>query len=382
VQVDEYFRDKDSFLGKMEVIKFEVPKVTVRKDYPYNGPWRSEPYGTDTSFKRTFIIEYPTKNKEQMEAIVEILKHNGNFKRMWGEHANLHFAPSKDENETSQTTLQRWHSICEAHNSTILSMGLVRFNDVINPDFKVEVKYLKTSRNKGEFMSLRDVLHSVSVPGSSKTVQVIHGICRAPDGGFEAAVADSIPFARTMAANMSSHLAGWISGYLKTKGWKQDSIKQLLRKSFTTQSIIAAENSTFNKHTGVVTSAAMDAVDRELLDLRDSWVDMSLGHGSVQENAAVNDDSAAAAFNWEDGASVGTMRSNVGDSDADSSVVYDDSDEVSDEEDDDEVGSREDGSDEGSNDEYASADDIEYEENEQEEDDMNEEESGSENAED
>jgi hypothetical protein len=260
-------------------------------------------------------------------------------------------------------------------------MGLVRFNDLINPDFKVEVKYLKTSRNKGEFMSLRDVLHSVSVPGSSKTVQVIHGICRTPDGGFEAAVADSIPFARTMAANMSSHLAGWISGYLKTKGWKQDSIKQLLRKSFTTQSIIAAENSTFNKHTGVVTSAAMDAVDRELLDLRDSWVDMSLGHGSVQENAAVNDDSAA-AFNWEDGASVRTMRSNVGDSDADSSVVYDDSDEVSDEEDDDEVGREEDGSDEGSNDEYASADDAEYEENEQEEDDMNEEESGSENTED
>jgi hypothetical protein len=43
VQVDEYFRDKESFLGKMEALKFEVPKVTVRKDYPYNGPWRSEP---------------------------------------------------------------------------------------------------------------------------------------------------------------------------------------------------------------------------------------------------------------------------------------------------------------------------------------------------
>jgi hypothetical protein len=214
-----------------------------------------------------------------------------------------------------------------------------------------------------EFMSLRDVLHSVSVPGTLKNVQVIHGICRAPDGGYEAAVSDTIPFARTMAGNMSSHLAGWISGYLKTKGWKQESIKQLLRKSFTTQSIVAAESSTFNKHTGVVTSTAMDAVDRELLDLRDSWVDMSLGHGSVQENAAVTEDSAA-AFNWEDGASVGTMRSVAENSDA-SSVVYDESDEVSEEEFEDE-GSRSDGSDEESEGEEISGDD----DSEQEEEDQ------------
>jgi hypothetical protein len=166
-----------------------------------------------------------------------------------------------------------------------------------------------------------------------------------------------------MAGNMSSHLAGWISGYLKTKGWKQESIKQLLRKSFTTQSIVAAESSTFNKHTGVVTSTAMDAVDRELLDLRDSWVDMSLGHGSVQENAAVTEDSAA-AFNWEDGASVGTMRSVAENSDA-SSVVYDESDEVSEEEFEDE-GSRSDGSDEESEGEEISGDD----DSEQEEEDQ------------
>jgi hypothetical protein len=102
---------------------------------------------------------------------------------------------------------------------------------------------------------------------------------------------------------------------------------------------------------------------------------MSLGHGLVQENAAVTEDSAA-AFNWEDGASVGTMRSAAGNSDA-SSVVYDDSDEVSEEEFEDER-SRSDGSYEGSEEEELSGDaESEQEDEDQSKDSLN----GSENDE-
>lgn len=335
IQAEQYLHDEEGFLGTLEAAGFKVPKVTVRKDYPFNGPWRKDEYGTDTRFKQVFYIEYPTQNAEQMEAIVAILKKSGKFRETWGQHASLHFAPPKDEELTSHTTLQKWHSICEAHNSTILSMGMIRLNDVINPDFKVEVNFLKSSKNKGERMSLRDVLHSITVPGESKNVQIIHGIARAPDGGYEAAFADTIPLAKKMAANIASHPAGWISGYLKNKGWKADSIKQLLRKSFTTESIVAADTSTFNRHTGEVTSTAVDATDQELRDIQDSWVDMSLGHGKADTvvDAAITGESAA-AFNWEDGASVGTLKSNpdMADSDAEGSVVYsDEEEEVNDE---------------------------------------------------
>lgn len=245
----------------------------------------------------------------------------------------MHLAPPKEEEKVSHTELKTWHRICDSHSATMLSMGMVRLDDIKDPDVMVAVRYCKPSKKgRPAEMSLREVLHSIQVSGNNKPHQVFHGMCRAPDGGWEAEVADTNPLAKTMGRNVATHCAGWVLGYVTSKGWHKDSITELMKKSFTTSAVVSAQKATWDKRTGQVTSEDMDEVDMELRNVTESWVDMSLlqaGKAVVQEDAVLESGDMA-AFNWEEGASVNTMTPQSVASDNEASIVNSSSDEEDD----------------------------------------------------
>lgn len=322
--------DPEGFLGTLEHAGRKFPRINVKLDYPFNGPFEKTKDGYDTRFKRAFIIEYALADKEHVETAVKQFKRAGLLNKFWGEHAQMHLAPPKDEDSVGQTELNTWHRICDSHSATMLSTGMVKLDDIKNPDVMVAANYWKPSKkDRPAQMSLRDVLHSIKVSGNNKPHQVFHGMCKAPDGGWEAAVADTSPLAKTMGRNVATHCAGWVLGYITNKGWHKDSIPELMRKSFTTSAVVSAQKATWDKKTGQVTSEDMDEVDKELRNVTDSWVDMSLlqvGRAVVQESAVLESGDMA-AFNWEDGASVKTMTPQTDASDNEANIVDSSSDE-------------------------------------------------------
>ena len=225
-------------------------------------------------------------------------------------------------------TLDKWYSICESHNATMLSMGMLRLDDIKNPDVEVPVAYWKKSKaGQMDRASLRDMLHSVEVTSPTdpgKKIQVIHGLCRTPDGGYETATADTNLQAKTVARNIGAHACGWVKGYMEAIGVKRESITALLCQSFSTAAIVSAQSSKWDKKTGQVTSDAVDDIEMELRAVEASWVDMSFvrNPGTATEDAKLQAGDMA-AFPWEDSASVNTLHSaKTGDgSDAESSFV-------------------------------------------------------------
>ena len=236
--------DKNSYLGKKQESKVKFPPLDVQLEYPYNGPWEKTKDGEDTRYKRMFRTQYATHDKVHVETGINLFKKSGKLIEYWGQHANLHYAADKDDEKTSTTTKKKWHSICDSHSATMLSMGMMALDDLKNPDEKVKMEYWKTSKkDRVEYMSIRDVLHSVKVPGpNEEDVQVVHGICLSSEGYYEMATADTVPLAKAAAKNISSHCGGWVRGYLANKGVKKACIERLLRKSFTTSSFRAALN--------------------------------------------------------------------------------------------------------------------------------------------
>jgi hypothetical protein len=336
IQKDYYIQDKESYLGKMEAAGRKFPKINLKLDYPFNGPFEKRD-GKDTRYKRVFVVEYAYDDKVQVETAVQLYKKSGRLSQHWGEHANIQIAPSKDPDITAATTVEKWHSICDSHSATMLSTGIVRLDGIKNPDVKVPIEYWKKSnRARADELSLRDVLHSIKVQGAEKDIQVFHGLCKSPDGGYEAACADTNPIAKTQARNVAAHTAGWVLGYVTGKGWKKECIRAFMKKAFNTSAVISAQKASWDKRTGQVTSDDLDEVDQELRNVTDSWVDMSLltGGTDAAQDAAL-DSGDMAAFDWEAGASVRTMNSRGVESTSDTeggSLVNSDEDEQSDEE--------------------------------------------------
>jgi len=330
-QESVYEFDPDCYLGRKQAAKKSIPTIAVKLDYPFNGPWEKAKKGQDTRYKRAFILEYALEDETYVETLMSEFKKAGKIKEYWGQHANYHHAPSKDTESVANTVKLKWHRICDTHSCTMLSTGIVMLSDVKDPDRKIKVDCWKPRpAGKMEYMSLRDVLHSIKVTGvEGKEIDVFHGICPAPGGGWEAGVASSIPQAHALATNIAAHTAGWILGYIKWKGWREDCCKLFLRQSFTSSGVTSAESSTWDKNTGVVSGAeTMDETDLELQEIEHSWVDMSLLNPSKAEDSAVKEGEMA-AFSWAEGGSVKTLTSGKQSevaSDADTSVV-DSSDE-------------------------------------------------------
>jgi hypothetical protein len=109
-----------------------------------------------------------------------------------------------------------------------------------------------------------------------------------------------------------------------------------MKKLFNTSAVVLAQRASWDKRTGQVTSDDLDEVDQELRNVTDSWVDMSLltrGTEAVQDAALDSGDMAA--FNWEVGSSVRTMKSRGAESNSDtegSSLVNTSEEEYSEEE--------------------------------------------------
>jgi hypothetical protein len=145
--------------------------------------------------------------------------------RFWT-HANVVRAPEKDTDE--QNAPQQPFSTTFYGNSCLLE-------DLINPDVEVEVGYWKSTHasyrhSKKASVSVCGVLHSLTVSGAEGPVQVFHGLCCKTNGqGYEAAVSSIVPFAYSLAKNISAHLAGWLYGYLKELGWSSETITNLIR---------------------------------------------------------------------------------------------------------------------------------------------------------
>jgi hypothetical protein len=325
-QKDYYLQDKDSVLGRREAAGKPFPKIYVKVDYPFNGPYEKMKAGQDSRYKRVFVIEYSSEDQVHVETAATLYKKSGRLNQFWGEHANIQIAPDKDPDITAATTLEKWHSILDSHNATMLSFGMIRLDGIKSPDTMVPVSYWKSSsKPRPDKVCLRDILHSIKVSGTERDVQVLQGLVRTPDGGFEAAVADTNPMAKAQARNIAAHPAGWVLGFINSKGWKKESVEKFMKKAFITSAVVSAQQSSWDKKTGQVSSDDLDEVDQELRNVTDSWVDMSLlsaGKGVVQEHAVL-DGADMAAFDWEAGASVKTMSNSVGGelSDNDTSFV-------------------------------------------------------------
>jgi hypothetical protein len=89
------------------------------------------------------------------------------------------------------------------------------------------------------------------------------------------------------------------------RGYKKEMIAKLLQGSFTTESVLAAQNAVWDKKTGMVASSHISDEELHFRQVQDSWVDMTLGKTEEENNveAAVNAGDLM-AFNWEEGASV------------------------------------------------------------------------------
>lgn len=91
-QKDVHEFDPESYLGRKEAAKKKIPTLTVKLDYPFNGPWEKTKDGQDTRYKRTFVVEYSTDDEVYVETIMAEFKKAGKIKEYWGEHATYHFS--------------------------------------------------------------------------------------------------------------------------------------------------------------------------------------------------------------------------------------------------------------------------------------------------
>jgi hypothetical protein len=315
IQKMEFARDPASLLGMREEAGKPFPMIVVKREYPYNGIWEQRKEGeySDSRYKMAFQLQYAVEHTEIVELASKIYKRSGWINRDFGQHATSIRAPEKDKT-TDETSLLRYHQALTSHQAVMLSSGLTCFSDVTNPDYEVEEEFWKKStRSSAEppaeppkKVSLRDIVHSITVPGATKPIQVFQGMCRKANGqGYEVGFAATSPLAKTLARNVSEHSCGWFRGYMAHKGYKKEMIAKLLKGSFTTESVLAAQNAVWDKKTGMVTSSHLSDEDLHFRQVQDSWVDMSLGKvGEENEaDAAVNAEDLM-AFNWEDGASV------------------------------------------------------------------------------
>jgi hypothetical protein len=192
-------------------------------------------------------------------------------------------------------------------------MGILALEDLINPDVEVDVTYWKRTTQASDRCpkkaSVRSVLHFLTVPGAEGPVHVFHGMCRKTNGqGYEVAVSSIVSLAYSLAKNISQHAAGWLYGYLKELGWSKESITKLLIKSFTTESVRAAQESSWDRKTGVVTSSHISEEDQHLCQLQNSWIDLNLGRpDSYKELDATVDVGDMMAFNFEEALSLKSL---------------------------------------------------------------------------
>jgi hypothetical protein len=162
LQKDYYIQDKESYLGKMEAAGKKFPKINLKLDYPFNGPFERRD-GQDTWYKRVFVVEYAFDDKLHVKMAVQLYKKSGRLSQHWGEHPNIQIAPSKDPDITATTAVEKWHSICDSHSATMLSTGIVRLDGIKNPDVKVPIEYWKrSSRARADELTLHEVLHAPS----------------------------------------------------------------------------------------------------------------------------------------------------------------------------------------------------------------------------
>lgn len=162
LQKDYYIQDKESYLGKMEAAGKKFPKINLKLDYPFNGPFERRD-GQDTRYKCVFVVEYAFDDKLHVETAVQLYKKSVRLSQHWGEHANIQIAPSKDPDITAATAVEKWHSICDSHSATMLLTGIVRLDGIKNPDVKVPIEYWKrSSRARADELTLREVLHAPS----------------------------------------------------------------------------------------------------------------------------------------------------------------------------------------------------------------------------
>lgn len=152
-------------------------------------------------------------------------------------------------------------------------------------------------------MSLRDVLHSVKVAGDidGKGCSTRRGF-----GGWSSKLHSH--GTHYYGTNIAAHLAGWVFGYLKMKGWKEDCIKLLIKQSFTALACALSEKSSWDRKTGVVKSDQIDETEQELLEIEQLWVDMTLLNTCKVEDSQVKDGEMV-AFDWAAGGSIKTMTS-------------------------------------------------------------------------
>jgi hypothetical protein len=314
IQRREHSRDVTSFLGRYHSKSAIFPSIVIRREFPYNGLWEERKEGEykDSSYKQAFTLECSVSDIEQVEYAAKIYKRSGQLKADFGEHATMVRAPEKGNKGTDETVREKYHQMLASHQAVQLSTGIIALPDVINPDYMVDVEYWRpATRNTpaatAERTCLRQILHGVTVNGTDRPVQVIQGLCRKSSGqGFEAGVASVVPAAKALATNISEHTAGWVKGYLKQKNWKKECISKLLRGSFTSDSVMAAQDASWDKKTGVVTSEFISADDMHLRAMQNSWVDMHLGSPADQVEAVLNAGDIM-AFNFEDGASVASL---------------------------------------------------------------------------
>jgi hypothetical protein len=141
IQKAEHKGDPNSELGLYKACGKTMPKIVLKKDFPYIGVWEAWKEGVDMGYTIVWILMCAMEDIPQVERALKIYKHSGLLKEDFGQHATAVRAPEKDaENETGK---EKYHEMLQSGHSVELSMGILSLDNIVNPDIKVPVAYWK-----------------------------------------------------------------------------------------------------------------------------------------------------------------------------------------------------------------------------------------------
>ena len=255
------------------------PPIDVRIDWARGGTFNQRPQGAkdeDTSHRKVPTIFYPRADRERIVRVVQKIKEKGLTAREFGDHSffQIQLPPKVDAAEKT-----RFDEKIRNHGAAQLSMGNATIPGLVNPDYPVTVELYPDGdgprQSPGE-MSVMQILQKIRAPKPSK-FSLFQGIYQGYGGVWIAFFSGQHPDVEEMATSWCQDLAATLRFYLQRQGWKLETIRQLIRKSFTEMAADSASRAKYDKKTGKIVSGAAIQHAAHNAALDKSFINRNLG---------------------------------------------------------------------------------------------------------
>ena len=263
----------------------EFPKLHCILDWGKGGKYVEKPANApreDTSHRKLPTFIYDGEDEPRLEALFRECKRLGLERDVFGEHA--FFQPMLDR-YAEDGEKERFNEKVMNHGAVQKSLGHCTLAGLKRVDYKITVELLPDAdgprQSPGDY-SIRNILMKMKA-GRSRLWQ-----CILPDrhGGYTGYFPGTDPAALSQATNMASDPAGYLKCYLIRQGWKMQSIRKLIQKSFTEEH---AENSRLAKwdkaNQRVISGASIRHAEHNAA-LDASFIDRSLGQTQWEKEQA------------------------------------------------------------------------------------------------